>query len=66
LPNRPDVSIGPGSRITSSSILNAIVARDCLLDNVVVRDSFVGDGEKLTGVNLQGSTAANGKAIQYD
>jgi glucose-1-phosphate thymidylyltransferase len=62
----PDVSIGSGSRITSSSISNAIVARNCLLHNAVVRNSFVGDGEKLTDVNLQGSAAANGKTIKYN
>ncbi len=61
----PDVSIGSGSRITSSNISNAIVARNCLLDNVVVRNSIVGDGEKLTHVDLQGFIAANGKAIKY-
>jgi glucose-1-phosphate thymidylyltransferase len=62
----PDVSIGSGSRITSSSISNAIVARNCMLHNVVVYNSFVGDGERLTDVNLQGSAAANGKALKYN
>lgn len=61
----PDVSIGAGSRITSSSISNAIVARDCLLDNVVVDNSIVGDGEKLIDLNLQGLIAANGKIVKY-
>jgi glucose-1-phosphate thymidylyltransferase len=60
----PDVSIGSGSRITSSSISNAIVARNCLLNNVVVRNSIVGDGERLTDLNLHGCIAANGKIIK--
>jgi glucose-1-phosphate thymidylyltransferase len=62
----PDVSIGSGSRITSSSISDTIVASNCRLDNVVVHNSFVGYGEKLIGVNLQGSAAANGKEIKYN
>lgn len=61
----PDVSIGSGSRINSSSISNAIVGRDCLLDNVVVRNSIVGDNEKLRNLNLEGCIAANGKAVKY-
>ena len=61
----PDVSIGSGSRITSSSISNAIVGRRCQFDNVVVRNSIVGDNEKLRNLNLEGFIAANGKATKY-
>jgi glucose-1-phosphate thymidylyltransferase len=61
----PDVSIGPGSRITSSTVENAIVARNCVLNNVVVRNSIIGDGEQLSDLTLQGVIAANGKTIKY-
>jgi glucose-1-phosphate thymidylyltransferase len=61
----PDVSIGSGSWITSSSVSNAIVGQDCLLDNVFVHNSIVGDNEKLRNLNLEGCIAANGKAAKY-
>ena len=60
----PNVTIGAGSSVTSSTIVHSIVDRNCDLKDVVMSGSLVGNDQSLSDLEIHGCIAANGKVTE--